>query len=266
MVQEIKVIIADDEPLARETIKTYLGSRENVTVLKESSNGLEALRDINDLRPDLVFLDIQMPELNGFEVLREIDLKHLPVIVFATAYDKYALNAFEANAVDYLLKPFNQMRFDAALNKAEKFILGESKEDGFITLKKLIKSYDGLQNLSHEASKYITRILVKEHKKYFFVKTEDVQWFEANGDYVILHKEKGTHWMNDSLSSLETKLDPAQFIRIHRSTILNVNSIQDLQPYFNGEFHISLKNGDKVKLSRHYKDKIRQLFDGATFN
>ena len=193
-------------------------------------------------------------------MLSEIDQGNMPVIIFATAYDKYALKAFDANAIDYLLKPFSKPRFEEALLKALKFLRGHQQEN-IELIKKLLKAYDHFRK---EEQQYINRILVKEKKKYFFIKLEDIHYFEASSDYVIIHKDKSKHWINESMGSLEARLDPNHFIRIHRSTIINVNYIEDLQPYFNGEFFITLRNGDRLKLSRNYKDKIKFLFAGQT--
>ena len=258
MIREIKTMIIDDEPFARESLRIFLSEHAEFQIIGESTNGLEAVEAINANKPDLIFLDIQMPELSGFDVLNEIDPVNMPVIIFATAYDKYALKAFDASAVDYLLKPFNKPRFEEALLKAVKFLRGHHHEN-IELIKRLLKTYDHFRK---EEEQYINRILVKEKKKYFFIKLEEVYYFEASSDYVIIHKEKTKHWINESMSNLESRLDPNHFIRIHRSTIINVNFIEDLQPYFNGEFFITMKNGDRLKLSRNYKDKIRFLFSG----
>lgn len=260
--KEIRTLIIDDEPFARESLRIFLLEHPEFKIIDECTNGLEAIESINANRPDLIFLDIQMPELGGFDVLNEIDPEIMPVIIFATAYDKYALQAFDANAVDYLLKPFSKLRFEEALQKALKFLRGHHHEN-FELIKKLLTAYDAYRK---EEDQYINRILVKEKKKYFFIKLEDIYYFEASSDYVIIHKEKTKHWISESMGNLESKLDPNHFIRIHRSTIINVNYIEDLQPYFNGEFFITLKNGDRLKLSRNYKDRIRFLLSGQSFN
>jgi len=258
MQNQIRTLIIDDEPFARESLRIFLSEHPEFEIIGECTNGLEAVEFININKPDLIFLDIQMPELSGFDVLNEIDAANMPVIIFATAYDKYALKAFDANAVDYLLKPFSKPRFEEALLKAVKFLRGHHQEN-IELIKKLLRTYD---NFRQQEEQFINRILVKEKKKYFFIKLEEVYYFEASSDYVIIHKEKTKHWINESMSNLESRLDPNHFIRIHRSTIINVNYIEDLQPYFNGEFFITLKNGDRLKLSRNYKDKIKSLFSG----
>lgn len=255
MKQEIRTLLVDDEPFARESLNIFLAEHEGFRVIGECSNGLQAIQVINRDTPDLIFLDVQMPEVNGFEVLNEIETDNPPVVIFATAYEKYALRAFEANAIDYLLKPFDKGRFSEALQKAVRYIKGNHREDlGHV--RELLKTYNQLKSAEGQ---FKHRILVKEKKKYFLVDLDDIYFFEASGDYVTIHKQKGTHLINDSMSNLERKLNPAQFVRIHRSTIINLHYIESLQPYFNGEFHITMKNGARLKLSRNYRDKINTI-------
>jgi two-component system, LytTR family, response regulator len=255
MKQEISVLLVDDEPFARQSLKIFLAEHEGFRIIDECSNGLEAIQAINQQKPDLVFLDVQMPEVNGFEVLNEIEADNPPVVIFATAYEKYALQAFEASAIDYLLKPFIRSRFEEAIQKAIRYIHGSGSE-WMMQMRALLKTYNRLKSAEGQ---FKNRILIKEKKKYFLVDLEDVYLFEASGDYVAVHKQKSTHLINDSMNNLESKLDPGQFVRIHRSTIINLRYIDNLQPYFNGEFHITMKNGAKVKLSRNYRDRIKVM-------
>jgi two-component system, LytTR family, response regulator len=257
MKQEIKTMLIDDEPLARESLKIFLSEFEGFHVIGECSNGLQAIDAINKEKPDLVFLDVQMPEVNGFEVLSEIEPPIHPVVIFATAYEKYALQAFEANAIDYLLKPFDKHRFREAIQKAMRYIQGNTGES-LGQIRELLKTYNQLRSAEGQ---YKTRILVKEKKKYFLVDLDDIYFFEASGDYVVVHKQKNTHLINDSMNNIESKLDPQQFMRIHRSTIINIRYIDNLEPYFNGEFHITMKNGEKLKLSRNYRDKVKSILN-----
>jgi two-component system, LytTR family, response regulator len=256
MKQEIRTLLVDDEPLARESLKIFLAEQEGFRVIGECSDGLQAIQVINQDKPDLVFLDVQMPEVNGFEVLNEIETDNPPVVIFATAYEKYALQAFEANAIDYLLKPFDKSRFGEAIQKAVRYINGNN-EQGLSHLRDLINTYNHLKTA---AGQFKQRILVKEKRKYFLVDLDDIYFFQASGDYVTIHKQKGTHLINESMNNLESKIDPGQFVRIHRSTIINLRYIDNLQPYFNGEFFITMKNGEKLKLSRNYRDKIKSIF------
>lgn len=253
----LKALIVDDEFFGREIIKTYLKDFPFVEMIEEASNGKEALLKINELKPDLLFLDIQMPVLNGLDVIHEMDPSFQPAIIFITAYEQYAVKAFELNVVDYLLKPFDQSRFEAALNRAIERIQTKENDLGQL-VKKLQDSYEHLQR-PHK-SEQLTRILVKEPKKMFFIKTEDVFWFEASGDYVIVHLEKKSHLISQSLNQLEAHLDPHDFARIHRSYIINVHSISEFEPYFNGEYFITLKNNTRLKLSRTYRDRLGHLF------
>jgi two-component system, LytTR family, response regulator len=255
MKQEISVLVVDDEPLSRESLKIFLAENEGFRVIGECSNGLQAIQAINQDKPDLVFLDVQMPEVNGFEVLNEIDTDNPPVVIFATAYEKYALQAFEANAIDYLLKPFEKSRFKEAIRKAVQYINGNNGE-GMSQIRELLRTYNQLKSAEGQFKR---RILVKEKKKYFLVDLEDIYFFEASGDYVVIHKQKSTHLINDSMNNLESKLDPEQFIRVHRSTIINPRYIDNLEPYFNGEFYITMKNGARLKLSRNYRSKIKTI-------
>jgi two-component system, LytTR family, response regulator len=255
MTQEISTLLVDDEPFARESLKIFLAEHEGFRVVGECSDGLQAIQAINQHKPDLVFLDVQMPELNGFEVLNEIETDKPPMVIFATAYETYALQAFQANAIDYLLKPFDRSRFREAIQKAIRYISGNNAQ-WLNQIKELLKTYDKLKSAEGH---FKQRILVKEKKKYFLVDLDEVYFFEASGDYVVLHREKTTHLINDSMGSLESKLDPEQFVRIHRSTIINLRYIDSLQPYFNGEYHITVKNGAKLKLSRNYRDRIKTI-------
>lgn len=262
MKQEIKTMLIDDEPLARESLKIFLSEYEGFHVVCECSNGLQAIQAINQEKPDLIFLDVQMPEVNGFEVLNEIETTMHPVLIFATAYEKYALQAFEANAIDYLLKPFDRSRFREAIHKAVRYINGSNSE-WLGQVRELLRTYNKLKSAEGQFKR---RILVKENKKYFLVDLDGVYFFEASGDYVVIHNHKSTHLINDSMNNLESKLDPGQFVRIHRSTIINLHYIDNLQPYFNGEFHITMKNGAKLKLSRNYRDKIRTILNDDLYS
>jgi len=253
----LKILIADDEYFAREIVKTYLKDFPFVKTIAEASDGQQTLDRIVELKPDLLFLDIQMPALNGMDVIHQIDSSCHPVIIFITAYEQYAVKAFELNAVDYLLKPFDRSRFEAALTRAMERI--QTKENDIEQIvKKLQDSYEHLQQPYR--SDQLTRILVKEPKKMFFIKTEDVFWFEASGDYVIVHLEKKSHLISQSLNQLEAHLDSNDFARIHRSYIINIQCIAEFEPYFNSEYFITLKNNTRLKLSRTYRDRLGYLF------
>lgn len=261
--KKISCIIIDDEPLALDVIKLYLLKFENIQVIAECTNGVEAVNAISEKSPDIIFLDIQMPDLNGFEVLKEMDVQKKPVVVFTTAYDKYAIQAFDVNAADYLLKPFEEDRFDIAVTRAINVVQSIEHKDINHALEALVRTYDKLKEQEYRHAPATQWLLVKENRRIFFVKTADIPWIEAAGDYVKIYLENKTHLINDSLSSLENKLDPKTFIRIHRSSIVNIEYIKEFQPYFNGEYTIILKTGHVLKLSRTYKDKIKELFGEA---
>jgi len=253
---KIRVVIADDEFHGREAVKVHLLEYASAEIVGEARNGEEAVAMVISLKPDLLFLDIQMPGYTGLEVVQQIKDAHRPVIIFITAYDQYALKAFEANAVDYLLKPFDKERFDGAFNKASLLIGRKNQNEIF---NKLISIYNksGIEN---SGEKYLTRILIKETKRIFFVKINEVYWFEASGDYVTLHTATKNHLINYRLNELEEKLNPEKFVRIHRSTIINVDFILEFEPHFNGEYFITLENKARLKMSRTFRDGLKTLF------
>lgn len=262
---KIRSIIVDDEPLARDVIRMFVKKHAGLEIVAEGENGIEAVNLVNELKPDLLFLDVQMPELSGFEALREMDTTALPLIVFTTAYDTYALRAFEASAIDYLLKPFDQDRFDRAIERAVKYIHSIDKNYREEERAKMIGQYEKLAARDDKKAQYIERLLVKENKKIIPVQVRDIQVFEANNDYVKLHIDGNPkkYLINNSLANLETLLNPNEFVRIHKSTIIRIDGIAEMQPHFNGEFKMTMKNGAKVKLSRSYKEALRRI-SGAT--
>jgi two-component system LytT family response regulator len=254
--EHFTAIVADDELLARDVILTYLKAYPNIKVIAECSNGIEAVTAIDEMRPDLVFLDIQMPELDGFGVLKEIDPAVMPVVIFTTAYDQYAVQAFETQALDYLLKPFDRDRFNAAITKALYYLSLKQDNKASEIIKALISSYQVLQK---KTNGNVDHIVVKDTRRILFVKFRDIYWFQASGDYITIHTAKSRHLINQALDDLEKKLDPAQFVRIHRSAIINKDRIVELQPYTNGEYFVLLENNEKVKLSRGYKHVLKEL-------
>jgi len=254
----IKAIIVDDEKLSRDVIRTFLKDDTSIEIVSECSNGLEALQCIGDVKPDLVFLDIQMPDLNGFQVMQELPGDARPSFIFVTAYEKYALKAFEVSAVDYLLKPFTEERFKQALQKALTHISNTRQTEFGKAVEKLLHVYADLKGKDVK-KEYLDRILVRENKKLFLVPLKDVYCLEASGDYVRLHLKHKNHLVNESLNNLETKMDPERFVRIHRSAIINKERIREFIPHFNGEYVIILENDLQVKLSRTYKHLFKEL-------
>ncbi|MEO8086638.1 MAG: LytTR family DNA-binding domain-containing protein [Bacteroidota bacterium] len=248
----LKVIIADDETLARNVVKKYLQDFPQIEIVAECDNGLSALNQINELHPGLVFLDIQMPDLDGLSLLNE--LQHPPLVIFTTAFNQYAISAFDKNAVDYLLKPFSAERFAQAVQKAL-----DRKSSPGVMAEKIKSIQESLNQVLNADKKYISRILIREKSGYSFLNTLDISWFEADSDYVKIHTKEKVLLKNTSLNELELKLNPEHFVRIHRSTIVNVSFIKGLVPYFNGEYHVMLSTGEKLKLSRSYKDKLKLI-------
>lgn len=236
-----KVLIVDDEKAGRTLIKEYLADFPDLILLGEVNNGVDAVKQINEFRPDLVFLDIQMPGMTGFDVLTH--LQELPKIIFSTAYDKYALQAFEVHAVDYLLKPYTKERFNKAIEK-----LGQGNEKlGSLT-----------QSLLMEKPDYPERVLVERSTKLITIAVSDILWVEAYGDYSKLHTASEILLSNYGISALEEKLNPASFLRVHRSSIVNLNRIKELHKY-GKSYDITMQNGDVVRVSRGYMDAIKKI-------
>ena len=234
----IKALIVEDEEPAREIVKSYLNKFKNIELVGEAADGFNGLKQINELKPDLLFLDIQMPKLTGFEILELIN--HTPVIIFTTAYDQFALKAFEMNATDYLLKPFSSDRFDAAIQKAIEKINAKSTE--LPVIKKLVETVD-------EKTETIDRVVVKTGNKIKVIPSGRIIYIEAQDDYVMIYSEDGKHLKEKTMKYFETHLDPDHFIRIHRSYIVNVNFIVQLEHFTKESYVVILKNAAKLKVS-----------------
>ena len=245
----IRVLIVDDEPLACERIRTLLAAEPDVEIAAECRNGAEALRAIGKLTPDLVFLDIQMPELTGFEVLDRMNPAHVPVIIFVTAYDQYALKAFEVCALDYLLKPFDRDRFTRALTRARAEL--DRRKAGQVN-EQVLKLISELQ----KSKTYVEKLIVRAGGRVFFLRIDEIDWIEAAGNYVRLHAGKEEHLYRETMTNLESQLNPERFARIHRSTIVNVERIKELQPWFRGDYQIVLRDNRKLVLSRSYRARL----------
>jgi two-component system LytT family response regulator len=239
----------DDETLARGRIRDILQTHPEIEIIGECSNGAEAIEAIENLSPDLVFLDVEMPGIDGFGVIEALDASRLPAIVFVTAYDQYAVRAFEVYAVDYLLKPFDQERFEKALERATSQIL--SSDSSSISRRIL----DALEEIKSKPQ-HLERLVIKMNGHVFFIKTTEIDWLEAEGNYVRLHCGKESYLLRDTISALEKQLDPKLFVRVHRSAIVNIDRIKELQPWFHGEYRILLREGVELTLSRNYKDKL----------
>ena len=245
----IRALIADDEALARRFLRRMLKDDHDVEIVGECSNGREAVAMIRKQNPDLVFLDVQMPEMDGFAVLESIGTGRLPEIIFATAYEKYAVRAFELHALDYLLKPFDQARFKDAIKHAKERFRSERRNEGRAQISALLES---IKN----KPQYLERLMIKAAGRITFLSIDEINWIEADDKYVHLHTGKITPMVRQTLSAMETQLDPKKFRRVHRSAIVNVGRIKELQPLFSGEHSILLEDGTKLTLSRNYKDKL----------
>ena len=257
----IRVLIVDDEPLARNRLKILLEDRADFEVVGECRNGLEAVESIHSLSPDLVLLDVQMPEMDGLSVLKEIGPFNIPAIIFVTAYDQYALRAFEVHALDYLLKPFDDERFENALQHAKDLIRRGRIDALSRQLFALARDLRGIQEQPVERvlenePKYLNRLAIKSGDRVSLIKVKNIRWIEGAGVYVRLHVDKVSHLLRETLSSLEEQLDPGQFVRIHRSTIVNVEQVKELKSYFHGEYILYLHDGTHLKLSRSYREKL----------
>lgn len=264
----LKAIIVDDEELARQGLELRLEEFEEVQILQCCSNASEAVKAIAELEPDLVFLDIQMPGKTGIEMIREIQSDILPMIIFVTAYDSFAVDAFKIHAIDYLLKPVEQERLTEAIEKASqhKSQVGASEEKQ--RLLNLLVSLTGkspsaigelLESEDH-AAEHADRLAIKDGSSITFVPIKNIDWIDAAGDYMCVHVEGATHIMRTTMKELESKLDPSIFQRVHRSTIVNLRRVEKVSSHINGEFHLTLSCGSSLKMSRSYKEKVKHFF------
>jgi two-component system LytT family response regulator len=240
----MRTLIAEDEPIARERMRRLLSQEEGVELVGECKDGEEAVTLVRQLKPDLLFLDVEMPGLDGFSVLSALGKEASPVVIFTTAYDHYAVKAFEIHAVDYLLKPFDQVRFHRALERARAQVGGRAKEDIAHRLHSLLKNV--------EASPAVGRLVIRV----VFLRTSEIDWIEAAGNYVRVHCQEMTHLVRETMNQMETKLDAKRFIRIHRSIIVNVESIRELEPCGNGEYIVHVRGGKGLSLSRGYRSRL----------
>jgi two-component system LytT family response regulator len=273
MTNSITTVIVDDEPLARKGLAFRLSEYQDIQVVEQCSNGDEALSAISQLSPKLVFLDIQMPGKTGFDVLKE--LQHiesdLPIIVFVTAYDQYALKAFEVNALDYLLKPVDDERLEECLNKVRQHIASESQSDNQSKLVDMMSKLTGadtdaiLKSLAEgeplAVNDYNDFIAVKEVGETTRIPVKDITWVDAAGDYMCVHCADGeTYILRKTMKQLEQELDPKQFVRVHRSVLVNNNAVKKVLTLSSGEYVIQLENEHEIRVSRSYRDKVRALF------
>jgi len=256
MVERIRTLIIDDEPLARRNLRLLLEKDPQIEIIDECRNGREAVKAVNSLAPDLIFLDIQMPEMDGFEVIANVGAERINAIIFVTAFDQYALKAFEVHALDYLLKPFDDARFNKALQQAKSQI--EQREINKISKKLLALLEDRESKQEHSAREkiYLTRLMIKLANRVVLLKVNEIDWIEADGNYAKLHVGRKAHLLREKMHDLEAQLNPQNFIRIHRSIIVNLERIKELHPHFNGDYIVVLEGGVQLKLSRSRREQL----------
>jgi len=254
MSNKIRVLVVDDEPLARRGIRQLLDSETDFEIVGECKNGREAVSALEKLSPELIFLDIQMPLLDGFSFIEKVGAQNLPEIVFVTAYDEYAIRAFEINALDYLLKPVDPERFQKTLERVREQIKNKQPRQMEQKLAAL------LENLKlPESEKYLERIAIKENGRVTFLNIDEILWISSEGNYVGLHTKGETHLLRETMDAIERKLDSRKFLRLRRSTIVRIEQIKELYPLFNGEFEVVLKNGTRLASSRRYRKNLDAL-------
>ena len=257
--KKIKTLIVDDEPLARRTLRDLLVVDPEIEIIGECSSGLEAVKFIRKQPPDLLFLDVQMPGMNGFEALERIEHEQIPAIVFVTAFDQYALKAFEMHALDYLLKPFTDKRFEEALKQAKAHV--ELREINKLSqsLLALLGDQAGRETAPLKRKSFLTRFMIRSGGRVAFIKATEVDWISADDYYIKLHIAGKSHLLRVSMNQLEEKLDPKTFLRIHRSTIVNIDRVKELHQNPNGEYAVVLNDGTELKLSRSRRERLEEL-------
>ena len=244
----VRALIVDDEPLARRRLRLLLQDEPDVAIVGECEDGPSAVAMVREAAPDLLFLDVQMPGMDGFDVIAELEPSACPAIVFVTAYDRYAIKAFDAHAIDYLLKPFTRARLRRALDR----VASQLRDDGALA-RRVAALVASLQ-----ASRTLTRFVVKDGGRVYFVRADAVDWIEAVGHYVCLHAGGGSHVIRETLTHLEARLDGERFVRVHRSAIVNLDRVKELRPTFHGEYEITLVSGTTITSSRGFAPKLHQ--------
>ena len=251
---KIRTLIIDDEPLARRNLRLLLEKDPQIEILDECRNGREAVKAINAMSPDLIFLDIQMPEMDGFDVLERAGPEKIQAIIFVTAFDQYALKAFDVHALDYLLKPFDDERFAHALERAKSQI--EAREIDRLS-KRLLALLEERESQRKESKDgYLTRLMIKVSGRVMLLKVDEIDFIEADGNYAKLHVGRKAHLLRERMHDLEVRLDPAKFVRIHRSVIVNLDRIKEMHPHFNGDYIVVLEDGRQLRLSRSRRENL----------
>jgi two-component system, LytTR family, response regulator len=248
----LRTLIIDDEPLAREGLRMLLAEDPEIITISEARNGREGLEKIQQDKPDLIFLDMQMPEMGGLELVRSIGASQMPLTVFVTAYDRYAIDAFDANAIDYLLKPVTAQRFYLALTRAKQRLKATHPGGASDEIRSLLEALS-------PATRYIDRIAVKGRSKTTFVEVRSIDWVEASENYVQIHVADKAHLVAGTISALEKALDPALFVRVHRSAIVNRTQIREVEPGVHGEYQLTLHCGQILHSGRQYRENLKHL-------
>ncbi|MEP6471512.1 MAG: LytTR family DNA-binding domain-containing protein [Acidobacteriota bacterium] len=248
----IRALIVDDEPLAREWVRSAVAEDPELEVLGECGDGFEAAEAIRRLKPDLVFLDVQMPGLDGFGVLEALSPEEIPAVVFVTAFDQYAVRAFEAQAVDYLMKPFSKERVEEAVRRVRELVKGRSLEDFRESVAKIV------DKIRRDRS-FPEWVLLKADGKNVFVKVKDIDWIESSRNNVRIHVGQTIYLLHETTSAIASRLDPKKFLRIHRSAIVNIERIKELHPWFNGDYAVVLRDGTQLTLSSSYRDRLKEF-------
>ena len=263
---KIQTLIVDDEPLARRGLELRLARHPDIQIVGEAGNGREAFHAISALRPDLMFLDVQMPGVDGFGLLRAVPVSMLPLTVFVTAFDQYALAAFAASALDYLLKPVEDARLDQAVERARAQLASRAANDHCEQLLRLLATLSQTPDLrladvlaGETPPRTGDKLAIKDGQRILRVDMEAIQWIDAAGDYMCVHTAQDTHVLRGTMAELEQRLDPQRFQRVHRSAIVNLARVKEMRPHQNGEFFLVLDSGHELKLSRSYKDKVKLL-------
>jgi two-component system LytT family response regulator len=249
---KIRALIVDDEPLAREWVRSAVAEDPELEVLGECGDGFEAAEAIRRLKPDLVFLDVQMPGLDGFGVLEALSPQEIPAVVFVTAFDQYAVRAFEAQAVDYLMKPFSKERVEEAVRRVRELVKGRSIEDFRESIARIV------EKIRRDRS-FPEWVLLKADGKNVFVKVRDIDWIESSRNNVRIHVGTTIYLLHETTSAIASRLDPKKFLRIHRSAIVNIERIKELHPWFNGDYAVILRDGTQLTLSSSYRDRLKEF-------
>jgi two-component system LytT family response regulator len=254
--EKITALIVDDEPLARSRIRELLEQDPEIEVVGECRDGDEAVLSIFKDKPELVFLDVQMPERDGFEVVSTVGIENMPVVVFVTAYDNFALQAFEVSALDYLLKPFDDSRFYKTLDRAKMQIQLENRGESTEQYKDLVSA---LVEKVTPSKEYLQKVLVKSGERLTFLETSKIEWISSEGNYVCFHVDKASYLMRETISNLEQQLDPAYFLRINRSIIINIDRVKELHQLFHGDYKVILSDNSEFTLSRRFRDRLPRI-------